>query len=106
MNVDHLPEDVTVRSLGRRMLCKKCETVGADVRPNWQEKQPGGVQCLWSRFQPRSAGNCGIRFGPIAAAPPPLLGQKPPLALEKDWGLKARHAGPDCDRLCTKQHEG
>jgi hypothetical protein len=38
MNVDHLPGDVTVPSLGPKMVCTKCETVGANVRPNWLEK--------------------------------------------------------------------
>jgi hypothetical protein len=38
MNVDHLPGDVTVPSLGRKMVCTKCGTVGAKVRPNWLEK--------------------------------------------------------------------
>jgi hypothetical protein len=30
------PGNVTVASLGRCMVCTKCGTVGADVRPNWQ----------------------------------------------------------------------
>jgi hypothetical protein len=38
MNVDHLPGDLTVPSLGNRMACTKCSTVGADVRPNWTER--------------------------------------------------------------------
>jgi hypothetical protein len=38
MNVDHLPGNVTVPSLGQRMSCIKCDTVGADVRPNWLEQ--------------------------------------------------------------------
>jgi hypothetical protein len=38
MNVDHLPGNVTVPSLGQRMSCVKCGTVGADVRPNWLEQ--------------------------------------------------------------------
>jgi hypothetical protein len=32
MNVDHLPGDLTVPSLGR-FACTRCGTVGADVRP-------------------------------------------------------------------------
>jgi len=39
INVDHLPGDLTVPSFGARMVCTKCGTIGADVRPNWQEKQ-------------------------------------------------------------------
>jgi hypothetical protein len=38
MNVDHLPGDVTVPSLGLKMVCTKCGTIGADVWPNWLEK--------------------------------------------------------------------
>jgi hypothetical protein len=38
MNVDHLPGDLSVPSLGRRMACTKCGTVGADVRPNWRDR--------------------------------------------------------------------
>jgi hypothetical protein len=33
MNVDHLPGNLTVPSLGQRMSCIKCGTVGAEVRP-------------------------------------------------------------------------
>jgi len=38
MNVDHLPGDLTVPSFGPKMVCTKCGTIGADVRPNWLEK--------------------------------------------------------------------
>jgi len=38
MNVDHLPGDVTVPSLGPKMVCTKCGAIGADARPNWLEK--------------------------------------------------------------------
>jgi hypothetical protein len=38
MNVDHLAGDITVPSLGPKMVCMKCRTIGADVRPNWLEK--------------------------------------------------------------------
>src|SRR3974390_169551 len=38
MNVDHLPGDLTVPSFGPRMVCTKCGTLGADARPNWQER--------------------------------------------------------------------
>jgi hypothetical protein len=34
MNVDHLPGDVTVPSFGPRMVCTRCGTIGADVRPS------------------------------------------------------------------------
>jgi hypothetical protein len=38
MNVDHLPDGVTVPSLGPKMVCTKCGTIGADARPNWGGK--------------------------------------------------------------------
>jgi hypothetical protein len=38
INVDHLPADLTVKSFEPRMVCTKCGTVGADVRPNWRER--------------------------------------------------------------------
>ena len=38
MNVNHLRGNLTIPSLGQRMSCFKCGTVGADVRPNWQEQ--------------------------------------------------------------------
>jgi ribosomal protein S27AE len=38
LNVDHLPGDLTVTSFGPRMVCTKCGMVGADVRPNWKER--------------------------------------------------------------------
>jgi hypothetical protein len=38
MNVDHLPGDLTVKSFEPRMVCTKCGTIGADVRPMAREK--------------------------------------------------------------------
>jgi DNA-directed RNA polymerase subunit RPC12/RpoP len=38
VKVDHLRGDLTVLSFGPRMVCTKCGTVGADVRPNWTER--------------------------------------------------------------------
>jgi hypothetical protein len=39
MNVDHLPGDLTVPSFGPRTVCTECGTIGADVRPNWRERE-------------------------------------------------------------------
>jgi hypothetical protein len=39
VNVDHLPGDLTVSSFGPRMVCTKCGTIGADVGPNWNERE-------------------------------------------------------------------
>jgi hypothetical protein len=30
--------DLTVKSFEPRMVCTKCGTIGADVRPNWKER--------------------------------------------------------------------
>jgi hypothetical protein len=38
MKVDQLP-DLTVKSFEPRMVCTKCGTIGADVRPNWRERE-------------------------------------------------------------------
>ena len=38
LKVDHLLGDLTVKSFEPRMVCTKCGTVGADVRPNWKER--------------------------------------------------------------------
>jgi hypothetical protein len=38
LNVDHLPDNVTVPSFGPRMVCTRCGIIGADARPNWQEQ--------------------------------------------------------------------
>jgi len=39
MNVDHLAGDLKVKSFEPRMACTKCGTIGADVRPNWRERE-------------------------------------------------------------------
>jgi hypothetical protein len=38
VNVDHLPGNLTLPSFGLRMACTKCGAIGADARPNWQER--------------------------------------------------------------------
>jgi hypothetical protein len=38
LKVDHLPGDLTVPSFEPKMVCTKCGTIGADVRPNWLER--------------------------------------------------------------------
>jgi hypothetical protein len=39
LNVDHLPGDLTVPWFGPRMVCTYCGMIGADVRPNWLERE-------------------------------------------------------------------
>jgi hypothetical protein len=36
---NHLPGDLTVKSFEPRMVCTKCGIIGADVRPNWKERE-------------------------------------------------------------------
>jgi hypothetical protein len=38
INVDQYPGDLLVKEFGPRMVCTKCGMVGADVRPNWKER--------------------------------------------------------------------
>lgn len=38
VNVDRYDDAVTVPAFRRRMVCTGCGIVGADVRPNWQER--------------------------------------------------------------------
>jgi hypothetical protein len=38
MNVDAFDDATPVPAFGRRMVCTSCGIVGADVRPNWQER--------------------------------------------------------------------
>jgi hypothetical protein len=38
LDASRWPDDVPVPSFGSRMVCTKCGTVGADVRPNWWER--------------------------------------------------------------------
>jgi hypothetical protein len=40
VNVDEYPGELLVKDFSPRMVCTKCGMVGADVRPNWQERQP------------------------------------------------------------------
>jgi hypothetical protein len=37
LNVDHLAGDLTIPSFGPRVVCTKCGTIDADVRPNCGE---------------------------------------------------------------------
>jgi hypothetical protein len=43
INVDQYPGDLLVREFGPRMVCTKCGMVGADVRPNWKERNTSGA---------------------------------------------------------------
>jgi hypothetical protein len=38
LNVDQYPGHLLVREFGPRMVCTKRGMVGADVRPNWKER--------------------------------------------------------------------
>ena len=42
LNVDSYPAGKLVQSFGPKMVCEKCGTMGADVRPNWNEA-PGSI---------------------------------------------------------------
>ena len=38
VNLDGLNDDISVPSLGPRMRCQRCGQLGADARPNWNER--------------------------------------------------------------------
>jgi hypothetical protein len=38
MNVDAFGDAIPVPTFGQRMVCTVCGIVGADARPNWQER--------------------------------------------------------------------
>jgi hypothetical protein len=38
MSAEPWPNDVPVPTFEPRMVCTRCGIVGADVRPNWQER--------------------------------------------------------------------
>jgi hypothetical protein len=38
LNADRWSGQMRVPSFGPQMVCSKCGTVGADVRPNWREQ--------------------------------------------------------------------
>ena len=38
LDVTAFPDDVTVPTFGPRMVCTICGAIGADARPNWNER--------------------------------------------------------------------
>ena len=40
IDVSGFPDDVPVPSFGPRMVCTVCGAIGADARPNWNERAP------------------------------------------------------------------
>ena len=38
LDVSTYPDDVPVPSFGPRMVCTVCGAIGADARPNWNER--------------------------------------------------------------------
>jgi hypothetical protein len=44
IDVSEFPDDTTVPSFGQRMVCTVCGAIGADTRPNWNERAP---RCLF-----------------------------------------------------------
>ncbi len=48
VDVERFGDDVPLPSLGPRLRCTMCGDLGADARPNWQERAPitlFGRQC-------------------------------------------------------------
>src|SRR5215213_6292176 len=41
LNVDHMPDDVEIQTIERRLVCSRCGSVGkSDTQPNWSERPP------------------------------------------------------------------
>jgi hypothetical protein len=38
-NADRWPDETVLLDLDRRVVCTRCGMIGADVRPNWQERK-------------------------------------------------------------------
>ena len=43
LDVSGYPEDVPVPAFGPRMVCTVCGAIGADARPNWNERAPASL---------------------------------------------------------------
>jgi hypothetical protein len=39
-DIDGHGDDAPVPWFGPRMVCTRCDTIGADARPNWKEQPP------------------------------------------------------------------
>ena len=39
LSADRWPDDLPMTWFGPRMVCTGCGIIGADARPNWQERQ-------------------------------------------------------------------
>jgi hypothetical protein len=50
LDVDAMPDDVAVPSIGPRLRCERCGRLGADARPNWSEYRAAGA---WRRNEDR-----------------------------------------------------
>jgi hypothetical protein len=40
VDADRWPDDTALNDLCPKAVCTKCGMIGADVRPNWSERQP------------------------------------------------------------------
>jgi hypothetical protein len=51
IDVERYGDDVPVPWFGQRLCCERCGHLGADARPNWQERAPrdgtGWLQQCW-----------------------------------------------------------
>jgi len=43
VGVSRFGDDVAVPTFGPRMVCTVCGAIGADVRPNWNERAPASL---------------------------------------------------------------
>jgi hypothetical protein len=43
LDVSSYPDDAPVPAFGPRMVCTVCGAIGADARPNWNERAPASL---------------------------------------------------------------
>jgi hypothetical protein len=50
INVDNYADAVSVPAFGPRMVCTVCGAIGADAKPNWNERHASGALSSYSHF--------------------------------------------------------
>ena len=49
LDVGAYPDDMPVPAFGPRMVCTVCGAIGAEARPNWQERSAAGAFSAFHR---------------------------------------------------------
>ena len=96
VNVDSFGPDVPVPAFGPRMVCTACGIIGADVRPNWQERPAResitGKQNAWqhgegwAHIESRSVRSCSIAVR--------VAGRNAMVSRDRHWSGSVSYAVP------------